>query len=58
LETPKGTGLANLVIDYGPDFDLLFVVFDDATGEIWTWPNHQCRAVKNVTLGRRIEEQK
>jgi len=52
LDTPKGPGLAYAVIDYGPDFDLLWVVFDDASGECWTWKNPQIRAVKNLTLGR------
>lgn len=55
LETPKGAGLAYGVIDYGPDFDLLWVVFDDATGECWTWANPKVRGVKNVTMGRRVE---
>jgi hypothetical protein len=55
LDTPKGSGLAYGVIDYGPDFDLLWVVFDDATGECWTWPNPKIRAVKNITMGRRTE---
>ncbi len=58
LETPKGTGLAHAVIDYGPEFDLLWVVFDDVTGECWTWPNPQIRGVKNITMGRCTEEAK
>jgi hypothetical protein len=56
LDTPKGPGLAFAVIDYGPDFNLLWVVFDDATGECWTWPNSKIRAVKNITMGRRTHE--
>jgi hypothetical protein len=56
LDTPKGTGLAYAVIDYGPEFDLLWVVFDDATGECWTWPNPKVRGVKNITMGRRTQE--
>lgn len=55
LETPKGEGLAYGVIDYGPDYDLLWVVFDGTTGECWTWPNPKVRAVKNVTLDRRTD---
>jgi hypothetical protein len=55
LETPKGQGMAYAVIDYGPDYDLLWVVFDDASGEYWTWKNPKVRAVKNVTMGRRPE---
>ena len=50
--TPKGAGLAHLVIDYGPEHNLLWVVFIDATGECWTYPNMDIRAQKNITLGR------
>lgn len=50
LQTPKGPGLAHFVIDYGEEHDLLWVVFDDATGEIWCWPNPQVRAMTNVSL--------
>ena len=53
LSTPKGNGWAFLVIDYSQEHDLLFVVADDATGEIWTWPNSQVRVRKNISLGRR-----
>lgn len=50
--TPKGEGYAHLMIDYGPEFHLLWVCFQDDTGECWTWPNPDIRAVKNVTMGR------
>lgn len=50
LETPKGLGLAHFLIDYGEEHDLLWVVIDDATGEIWTWPNPKVRGIKNVSL--------
>lgn len=51
LETPIGIGLCHFVIDYGEEHDLLWVVADDATGEIWTWPNPKVRFTKNITLG-------
>jgi hypothetical protein len=51
IETPKGKGLAHGVIDYGPDHDLLWVVFDRATRECWTWPNKDVRYDVNVSLG-------
>jgi uncharacterized cupin superfamily protein len=51
LKTPKGVGLAHFVIDYGEEHDLLWVVADDATGEVWTWPNPDVRLVKNISLG-------
>jgi hypothetical protein len=53
VSTPKGSGLAHLVIDYGPEHNLFWVVFIDATGECWTYPNPEIRAQKNITLGRR-----
>jgi len=52
IETPKGKGLAQLVIDYGPEHHLLWVVFQNETGECWTWPNPQVRAETNPTFGR------
>jgi hypothetical protein len=52
LKTPKGQGWAHLVIDYSQEHDLLYVVFLDDTGECWTFPNSQVRAVENVSLGR------
>ena len=50
--TPKGEGLAHLIIDYGVEHNLFWVVFIDATGECWTYPNMDIRAQKNITLGR------
>jgi hypothetical protein len=48
----KGSGLAHLVIDYGPEYHLHFVVFIDDTTECWTVPNTEIRAQFNQTLGR------
>ncbi len=50
--TPKGSGVAHILIDYGAEFNLMWTVFIDATGECWTFSNQQIRACKNVTLGR------
>lgn len=58
LDTPKGPGLAHFLIDYGVEFSLMWVVFIDATGESWTFPNEQVRAVKNITMGRRLTERR
>ncbi|MGN2254163.1 hypothetical protein ACFWZ4_12345 [Frateuria sp. GZRe12] len=52
LDTPKGEGLAHILIDYGPESDLYWTVFINATGEIWTFSNRDVRASKNITLGR------
>lgn len=51
VQTPKGKALAHLVIDYGPEHDLLWVCFQ-ADGECWTWPNGAIRADVNITFGR------
>jgi len=53
LTTPKGEGLAHLLIDYGAEFDLLWVCFQGDTGECWTWANPDIRAPKNITFDRR-----
>lgn len=51
VQTPKGKALAQLVIDYGPEHDLLWVCFEE-NGECWTWGNPQIRAQSNITMGR------
>lgn len=55
LETPKGKGMAWLVIDYGIEHDLLWTVAINQTGEIWTFSNKDVRAVKNITIGRNFD---
>lgn len=52
LETPKGRGIAHLVIDYGFENSLCWTVFLDETGECWTFRNEDVRAQTNVTAGR------
>lgn len=52
LNTPKGPGLAWLVLDYGLEHNLMWTVAIDATGEIWTFSNPEVRAQKNITVGR------
>lgn len=54
VTTPKGRALAHLVIDYGIEHDLLWVCFQDETGECWTWSNRDIRAQKNITIGRTL----
>lgn len=51
LKTPKGIGLAHFLIDYGEEHDLMWVVADDATGEVWTWSNPEVRFIPNTSLG-------
>lgn len=50
--TPKGSGLAYMLIDYGPEHHLQWVVFLDAGGECWTVPNPQIKMSPNWTMGR------
>lgn len=54
VDTPKGKGLAHVLIDYGPEAHILWVVFQDATGEIWAWPNHKVRAQNNPSMEREL----
>ncbi|MDP2408989.1 MAG: hypothetical protein Q8M26_01755 [Pseudolabrys sp.] len=53
LETAKGAGLAHFVIDYGPEADLMWVVFMDSDGACWTVPNPEIRMSMNWSMGRR-----
>lgn len=57
MDTPKGSGLAHLVIDYGVEADLMWVVFLDADGACWTVSNREIRMQKNWTMGRRVAPQ-
>ena len=53
LITPKGKAWAHIVIDYGQEHDLLWVCFQDETGECWTWGNRDVRIQENITMGRK-----
>ena len=52
LDTTKGSGLAHFVIDYGPEADLLWVVFMDKDGACWSVPNPGVRMHFNWSMGR------
>lgn len=52
LSTPKGKGQAIAVIDYSEEHHLMWVVIQDATGEIWTWANPEVRGIPNPSMGR------
>lgn len=56
MQTPKGHGFAHFLIDYGMETHLYWVVFDNETGEIWTWDNTKVRAEKNITMGREMKK--
>ena len=55
VRTPQGKGMAQMVIDYGLEHDLLWVVFQDENGECWSWRNQDIRAQNNFTIGRTME---
>lgn len=54
LVSPKGNCLAHFLIDYGVETDLMWVCFQEETGECWTWGNPEIRAQKNITIGRHL----
>ncbi|MCC7347935.1 MAG: hypothetical protein IT538_11110 [Variibacter sp.] len=58
MQTPKGSGWAHFVIDYGPEAALLWVVFLDEDGACWTVPNPEIRLGWNWTMGRRKEDER
>ena len=58
VNTPKGKGLAHLVVDYGPEYNLLWTVFIDATGECWTFANPKIRARSNISMERDLDAQR
>ena len=49
--TPKGKAMAHILIDYGPEHDLIWTCFQ-LDGEIWCWRNQDVRAEKNTTFNR------
>ena len=51
VQTPRGPGLAHVLIDYGVEHDLIWVVFQQ-DGSCWSWRNQDVRAQENVTFGR------
>jgi len=52
----RGPGVAVAVIDYGPDFELLWGVALDEGGEIWWTPNPRVRLKANYSMGRTKRE--
>lgn len=50
FDTPKGPAKAHFLIDYGEEAHLLWVCFQDDTGECWTWPNPKIRLQENVSM--------
>ncbi len=44
--------MAHALIDYSQEHDLMWVVFQDDSGECWTWRNSDIRGQDNASLGR------
>ena len=51
--TPKGKAMAHVLIDYGLEHDLLWVCFQEADRQIWTYRNLDVLADSNITFGRK-----
>jgi hypothetical protein len=52
IETPKGKGLAHILIDYGIEHDLLWVTALDENGQVWCYRNRDIRFQMNISAGR------
>jgi hypothetical protein len=50
--TPKGKAWAHVLIDYSQEHHLVWVCFQDDTGECWSWQNRDVRLQSNPTMGR------
>lgn len=53
VKTPKGNALAMMVIDYGPEHDIIWVCFLN-NGECWSYKNSEIRGQTNITMGRYV----
>lgn len=56
VETPRGKAMAHVLIDYGAEYDLLWVCFQQADAQCWTWKNSDIRAESNITFGRETKK--
>lgn len=50
--TLKGKGLARILLDHGPDQELMWVVFQDITGECWTWRSTDVRSQESFSFDK------
>ena len=56
VETPRGKAMAQVIIDYGVEHDLVWLCFQDDTGESWCWNNKFIRAQNNITFSRNVSD--
>jgi hypothetical protein len=54
MTCPKGSGLAIFLTDYGCEYNHIWTIALDDTGELWSFPNPEVRMQKNITFGRLI----
>lgn len=52
VETPKGRGVAQVLIYYGLEHNLIWVTALDDSGQVWCFQNKDIRLQKNITSGR------
>jgi len=55
LRSDKASGECIAVIDYSIEHDLMWVIIDDTTGQVWTVPNKDVRAYANYSAGRNLK---
>ena len=51
--TPKGKAWAHVLIDYSQEHHLIFVCFQDDTGECWSWESRDLRIQTSAVYRRR-----
>ena len=56
LISPLGKCFAHFLLDYGEELDLYWIVFQDDTGECWTWNNKEIKMQPNRTLGTQQDQ--
>ncbi len=52
IPSRQQTGLAHILIDYGCEHHLVWVVATDQGGEVWSVKNPDVRLQTNFTMGR------
>ncbi len=55
LDTEHGKADAHLVLDYGENRSLFYVVFVRDSGECWILDSRRVKLERNVTMGVRVE---
>ena len=54
VDTPKGSALAHVLVDYGFKNNLQWVCFQNETGECWVF-HIVDRSQKNITYGKLVK---